>query len=60
MKLYLAALQFLYHEVLKQKIYFDFKIKMRKEEKLPEVLSVDEVQKLVSKIKNLKHKTIIH
>jgi len=57
--LYLAAIQFLYKNILKQKIDFDFKIKMRKEEKLPEVLSVDEVWSLISSIINLKHKTII-
>jgi len=59
MKLYLAALQFLYQYILKQPVDFDFKMKLRKQEKLPVVLSVEEVQRLINSIVNLKHKTII-
>ena len=59
MKLYLAALQFLYQHILKETIDFNFNIKLRKQEKLPVVLSVAEVQRLIRSIVNLKHKTIM-
>ncbi|MBN2281689.1 MAG: site-specific integrase [Candidatus Marinimicrobia bacterium] len=58
-KLYRAALQFLYKNILKQEIAFDVVVKMRKQEKLPEVLSVEEVQSLIAGTVNLKHKTIL-
>lgn len=58
LKLHLAALRFLYQNVLKQAIDFDFHLKIRKPETLPVVLSVEEVQRFLNTIVNLKHKTI--
>lgn len=58
LKLHLAALRFLYQNVLKQAIDFDFHLKIRKPETLPVVLSVEEVQRFLNTILNLKHKTI--
>lgn len=59
LKLHLAALRFLYLNILRQEIDFDFYLKIRKPEKLPVVLSVTEVQRLLDSIPNLKHKTIL-
>lgn len=58
LKLHLAALRFLYQNVLKQAIDFDFYTKVRKPETLPVVLSVEEVQRFLDSVGNLKHKTI--
>jgi len=58
LKLHLAALRYLYQNILKQEIDFDFNLKIRKPETLPIVLSVEEVQRLLDVINNLKHKTI--
>jgi len=59
LKLHLAALRFLYKEILKKEIDFDFCLKIRKPETLPVVLSVNEVQRLLDSVSNLKHKTIL-
>ena len=58
MKQLLASIKFLYHEVLKQPIDFDFNIKMKKPSTLPEVLSIQEVERFMNSFSNLKHKAI--
>ncbi|MBO6793058.1 MAG: tyrosine-type recombinase/integrase [Balneolaceae bacterium] len=58
MKQLLASVKFLYHEVLKEPIDFDFNIKMKKPSTIPEVLSVEEVQRFLNTFTNLKHKSI--
>jgi len=59
MKQSLAAIRFLYLEVLKKEIDFDFFIKMKKPNSLPNVLTIDEVKKIIDSVNNLKHKAII-
>lgn len=59
MKQSLAAVRLLYHDVLKKEIDFDFSIKIKKENKLPNVLSSNEVRKIINATDNLKHKTIL-
>lgn len=59
MKQSLAAIRFLYLDVLKKEIDFDFFIKMKKPNSLPNVLTINEVKKIISSIDNLKHKAII-
>jgi len=58
MKQLLASVKFLYKDVLKENIDFDFNIKMKKPSTIPEVLSVEEVQRLLNSFTNLKHKAI--
>lgn len=58
MKQLLASVKFLYEEVLKEKIGFDFNVKMKKPSKIPVVLSVQEVEKLLNSFSNTKHKAI--
>lgn len=58
MKQHLAAVRFLYVEVLNKPIDFDFNIKMKKPSTIPEVLSVEEVQQFLDTFTNLKHKAI--
>lgn len=58
MKQLLASVKFLYGEVIKRPIDFDFSIKMKKPSRLPEVLSVSEVERLLNSFTNLKHKAI--
>lgn len=58
MKLHLASVKFLYEMVLIQDIDFDFNIKMKKPTTIPEVLSVEEVQRFLNTFSNLKHKAI--
>lgn len=58
MKQQLAAVRFLYQEVLKKPVDFDFNIKMKKPSTIPEVLSVEEVQRLLNSFTNVKHKAI--
>ncbi len=45
--------------MLKKEIDFDFFIKMKKPNSLPNVLTIDEVKKIIDSIDNLKHKAII-
>lgn len=59
MKQALAAIRFLYLDVIKKEIDFDFFIKMKKPNSLPNVLTISEVKKIISCIGNLKHKAII-
>lgn len=58
MKQLLASVKFLYQDVLKKDIDFDFNIKMKKPSTIPEVLSVEEVQRLLNSFTNIKHKAI--
>ena len=58
MKQHLASVKFLYKEVLNEDIDFDFNIKMKKPSTVPEVLSVEEVQRLLNSFSNVKHKAI--
>src|SRR5690554_1073736 len=58
MKQLLASVKFLYNEVLKEPIDFDFNIKMKKPSTIPVVLSIEEVQRLFNSFTNLKHKAI--
>lgn len=58
MKQLLASVKFLYLEVLKQPIDFDFNIKMKKPSTLPQVLSIQEVERFLNSFSNIKHKAI--
>jgi len=58
MKQLLASVSFLYEEVLKEEIDFDFNIKMKKPSRIPVVLSVQEVERFLNSFSNLKHKAI--
>lgn len=58
MKQLLASVKFLYEEVLQEEIDFDFTVKMKKPSRIPVVLSVEEVQRLLNSFSNLKHKAI--
>lgn len=55
----LAMLRFLYSEVIKHPIDFDFDLKIRQNFPLPTVLSAQEIQTIFDNILNLKHKTIL-
>ncbi len=59
MKQGLASIRFLYLEVLKKEIDFDFFIKMKKPNSLPTVLTINEIKKIIDSINNLKHRAII-
>lgn len=56
MKQLLASVKFLYEEVLQEEIDFDFQINMKKPSRIPVVLSVEEVQRLLNSFTNIKHK----
>jgi len=58
MKQMVASLRFLYEEVLKKEIDFDFNIGMKKPSRIPVVLSVEEVERFLNSFTNLKHKAI--
>lgn len=55
----LGAVRFLYLNVLKKEIDFDFFIKIKKPNKLPNVLSINDVKKIINSQTNLKHKALI-
>lgn len=55
----LASVRFLFLDVLKKEINFDFFIKIKKPESLPNILTKEEVKNLINSIKNIKHKAII-
>lgn len=59
MKQSLSSLRFLYLTVLKKKIDFDFNIKMKKPDKIPNVFSIKEVSRILDNVVNLKHKAIL-
>jgi len=54
----IASVRFLYVEVLQEDIDFHFDIKMKKPSRIPVVLSVQEVQRLLNSFTNIKHKPI--
>jgi len=58
MKQLLASVKFLYKEVLQEDIEFNFNIKMKKPSKIPEVLSIEEVERFLNSFANIKHKAI--
>jgi len=60
MKQLLASVKFLYEEVLQEEIDFDFYIKMKKPSRIPVVLSVEEVQRLLNSFTNTKQQTVIN
>jgi len=55
----LASVRFLFLDVLKKEIDFDFFVKMKRPNSLPNILTVDEIRKIINSITNLKHRTII-
>lgn len=55
----LASIRFLFLDVLKKEVDFDFFIKMKKPNSLPNILSIEEIKKIISSITNLKHRAII-
>lgn len=59
MKQALASVRFLFLDVLRKNIEFDFFIKMKKPNNLPNVLTTDEVKNIINSISNLKHRAII-
>lgn len=59
MKQALASVRFLFFDVLKKDVDFDFFIKMKKPNSLPNVLTTNEVKNIIDSIDNLKHKAII-
>lgn len=59
MKQALASVRFLFLDVLKKEIDFDFFIKMKKPNSLPNILTTEEVKNIINSIVNLKHRAII-
>jgi site-specific recombinase XerD len=59
MKQSLASVRFLFLNVLKKEIDFDFFVKMKKPNSLPNILTVEEMRKIINSITNLKHRAII-
>ena len=59
MKQTIASLKFIYSDVLKKDIPSSLIIKLRKEEKIPVVLSESEVTRILNSVINLKHKAIL-
>ncbi|GAB4301390.1 MAG: site-specific integrase [Ignavibacteriaceae bacterium] len=59
MKQSLASVRFLFLDVLKKEIDFDFFVKIKKPNSLPNILTVEEVREIINSITNLKHRAII-
>lgn len=59
MKQTIAALKFIFSDVLNKEIPDSLNIRFRKEEKIPVVLSELEVAQIINTVSNLKHKTIL-
>ena len=59
MKQTIASLKFIYSDVLKKDIPSSLIIQFRKEEKIPVVLSEEEVTRLLNSVNNLKHSAIL-
>jgi integrase/recombinase XerD len=55
----LASVRFLFLDVLKKEIDFDFFVKMKRPNSLPNILTVDEIRKIINSITNIKHRSII-
>jgi site-specific recombinase XerD len=51
----MASLRFFYHEIIKKPILLEIK-SSKVEKKIPHILSLDEITKLLSVIKNFKHR----
>lgn len=59
MKQAYSALRFLYFQVLQKPFPQNINFYFRSEERLPEILSTEEVNRIFSKVNNLKHKAIL-
>lgn len=59
MKQALASVRFLFLDVLKKEVDFDFFIKMKKPNSLPIVLTTEVVKNIINSIENLKHRAVI-
>jgi integrase len=59
MKQALASVRFLFLDVLKKNIDFDFFIKMKKPKPLPNILTTKEIMDIISSVINIKHRAII-
>lgn len=59
MKQALASVRFLFLDVLRKEVDFDFFIKMKKPNSLPNILTTEEVKNIINSIVNLKHRAII-
>jgi len=59
MKQSLASVRFLFLDVLKKEIDFDFFVKMKKPNSLPNILTIEEIRKIINSIENIKHRAII-
>lgn len=59
MKQSLASVRFLFLDVLKKEIDFDFFVKIKKPNRLPNILTVEEVREIINSITNIKHRAII-
>jgi len=55
----LASVRFLFLDVLKKEIDFDFFVKMKKPKSLPNILTIEEIRKIINSIENIKHLAII-
>jgi len=55
----LASVRFLFLDVLKKEIDFDFFVKMKRPNSLPNILTIEEVRKFINSIVNIKHRAII-
>jgi site-specific recombinase XerD len=55
----LASVRFLFLDVLKKEIDFDFFVKMKRPNSLPNILTLDEIRRIINSITNLKHRAII-
>jgi len=55
----LASVRFLFLDVLKKEIDFDFFVKMKRPNSLPNILTIEEIRKIINSITNLKHRAII-
>jgi site-specific recombinase XerD len=55
----LASVRFLFLDVLKKEIDFDFFVKMKKPNSLPNILTIEEIRKIINSIENIKHLAII-
>lgn len=59
MKQALASVRFLFLDVLKKDIDFDFFIKMKRPNNLPNVLTLEDIRNIINSIENIKHRAII-
>ncbi|NQV38538.1 MAG: tyrosine-type recombinase/integrase [Candidatus Marinimicrobia bacterium] len=55
----IAALKFLHTDVIHKDIPDSLNIRLRKEEKIPTVLSEEEISRILKTVSNLKHRTIL-